>query len=199
MDYRAEVLRNCPGFDSDPIEKKLSLAGLGIAGEAAEVLEVFGEPDDYFSQGCPPELGCKIVKEMGDVYWYLEYLCAALNLTREDCIVLTVNTAAGYWNGNAALTVSVHAGAIADTIKKVLHHKTPLDAKRDAIFLSLGNLYRALARMGDQLGVTPEQVMQANVEKLRKRHPDGWTPASQQAKADEKQWPAGLEPHPGGR
>ena len=111
MDYRAEVLRNCPKFDTDSFAKKLDLAGLGIAGEAGEVADIVKK---VLHHEVPiAEVHDKLMKEAGDVEWYLEYLYATMGWTRE-------------------------------------------------------------------------RVQMANVEKLRLRHPHGWTPASQQAKADEK-------------
>lgn len=118
MDYRKEVMRNCPNFDQMTLEEKLSLGALGVAGEAGEVADLVKKILHHRAeeQSCDAELALrehKLIKEMGDVYWYLEYL-----------------------------------GAV--------------------------------------LGISTEQILIANVEKLRTRHPNGWTPASQQAKADEK-------------
>jgi hypothetical protein len=42
MSYRAEVLRNCPNFDTDQLESKLNLGALGLAGEAGEVVDLLG-------------------------------------------------------------------------------------------------------------------------------------------------------------
>lgn len=127
MDYREEVIRNCPAFDTTEIRHKLSLAGLGIAGEGAEVLDV-------------------------------------------------MIIAAG---------VSAKAGTVADTIKKVLHHEVPIEKVREKLIKEMGDVYWYLEYLGAALDVTRDQVLEANVAKLRARHPNGWTPASQQAKADE--------------
>lgn len=110
-DYRKRVLRNCPSFGVDPMERKLGLGGLGTAGEAGEVADIVKK---VLYHGVPLEqVREKLVKEMGDVYWYLEFL-----------------------------------GAV--------------------------------------LGVTTTEVLAANCAKLRLRHPQGWTPDSQRAKADER-------------
>lgn len=127
MDYRKEVLGNCPSFETDTIEKKLSLGGLGVAGEGAEVLDV-------------------------------------------------MMLAAG---------VSAKSGTVADTIKKVLHHDVPVERVKDKLVKEMGDVYWYLEYLGAALGMTREQIMQANVDKLRVRHPNGWSAASQQAKADE--------------
>lgn len=113
MNYRDEMMKNCPSFSMDSIEKKLSLAGLGVAGEAGEV---------------------------------------------------------------------------ADMIKKVLHHSVPLDERmRDKLIREMGDVHWYLEYLAAAIGVTTEQVQAANIEKLRARHPNGWTPESQQAKRDEEQ------------
>lgn len=111
INYRKEVMRNCPNFNYETDKKKLSLAGLGVAGEAGEVADLIKKVLHHDVE-LTLEVKDKLMKEMGDVYWYLEYLCATLGCTR----------------------------------------------------------------MG---------VMRMNVEKLRRRHPNGWTPKSQQEKADE--------------
>lgn len=118
MNYREEVLKNCPKFSDTYLEDKLSLGALGVAGEAGEVADLVKKILHHRVEGqtCDEALAvneAKLIKEMGDVYWYLELL-----------------------------------GAV--------------------------------------LGVSTEQVLIANVEKLRARHPNGWSPQSQQAKADEK-------------
>lgn len=110
MNYRNEVLRNCPGFDSTSMHDKLALGGLGVAGEAGEVADLVKKI--LYHDAAFAENRDKLIKEMGDVYWYLEYLAAAI-------------------------------------------------------------------------GVDTEAVLRANVEKLRKRHPNGWTPESAKSKADE--------------
>lgn len=110
LDYRSEVLRNCPNFKTDSIEKKLSLGGLGVSGEAGEV---------------------------------------------------------------------------ADLIKKILHHEVPLESVREKLIKEMGDVYWYLEYLEATLEIEKDEVLLANALKLRKRHPSGWTPQSQQAKADE--------------
>lgn len=83
----------------------------------------------------------------------------------------------------AGLGLAGEAGEAADLIKKHLHHAAPLD--RDKLKKELGDVlwYLTLAcRLG---GFTLEDVMRTNIAKLRARHPNGWSPESQRAKADE--------------
>jgi NTP pyrophosphatase (non-canonical NTP hydrolase) len=110
MNYRDEVLRNCPTFSNDTMEKKLSLGGLGVAGEGGEV---------------------------------------------------------------------------ADLVKKILHHEVPLQSVREKLIKEMGDVHWYLEYLAAAIGVTTQDMLDANVAKLRARHPNGWTPQSQQAKRDE--------------
>ena len=103
-------MRNCPNFATDSAERKLSLGGLGVAGEAGEV---------------------------------------------------------------------------ADIIKKVLHHEVPLETVRSKLIKEMGDVHWYLEYLAATLGVSTETVLDENVRKLRARHPNGWSPTSQQAKTDE--------------
>jgi len=62
-----------------------------LCGEAGEVSEVIGKSlrDD---NGCfPPDRLEQIVKEMGDVDWYLSRICNLLGLSRENILARNVD------------------------------------------------------------------------------------------------------------
>lgn len=73
---------------------------------------------------------------------------------------------------DAALGLTGEAGEVADLVKKVNYQGHILD--KDAIMKELGDVawYIALACQG--LGVTMQEVFQMNVDKLKKRYPDGF-------------------------
>lgn len=80
LTYRENVLRNCPDFETGDFNMKLSLAGLGIAGESGEVVDIIKKVLHH-NKPLDREV---IKKEMGDTYWYLEYLAATLGFTEEE-------------------------------------------------------------------------------------------------------------------
>lgn len=89
MNYRQEVMRNCPNFGTDTMADKLSLGGLGTAGEGGEVADVVKKILHHRDPGVSVEDALaqhrpKLIKEMGDTYWYLEYLTATLGTTAEE-------------------------------------------------------------------------------------------------------------------
>ena len=73
---------------------------------------------------------------------------------------------------DAALGLTGEAGEVADLVKKANYQGYILD--KDAIMKELGDVawYIALACQG--LGVTMQEVFQMNVDKLKKRYPDGF-------------------------
>jgi NTP pyrophosphatase (non-canonical NTP hydrolase) len=74
---------------------------------------------------------------------------------------------------NFALGTAGEGGEIADYIKKVVFHGHPLDKTKLAN--ELGDELWYIARLADLLGFTLEEIAAMNVEKLRKRYPNGFS------------------------
>jgi NTP pyrophosphatase (non-canonical NTP hydrolase) len=74
---------------------------------------------------------------------------------------------------NAALGLTGEAGEVAEHVKKHLFHATPLD--RDAVVKELGDCLWYVAAMCTALGISMDHVGTANIEKLRRRYPDGFS------------------------
>ncbi len=64
------------------------------------------------------------------------------------------------------------AGEVVDTVKKVLYHSHELDTF--SLRKEIGDLLWYTVLLCETVGLTLDDVMQANVEKLRKRYPDGF-------------------------
>lgn len=72
-----------------------------------------------------------------------------------------------------AMGVCTEAGELLDAVKKAAIYGRPLDKTNIVEELGDGDWYRA--RLLDLLGVDPAEVRRVNIEKLRKRYPDGFT------------------------
>lgn len=77
MTYREMVLRNCPNLND---KEKLTLGAMGLSGEAGETSEVIKK---HLFQGTTLDRD-KVIKELGDVRWYLELLCHCLDTTLQE-------------------------------------------------------------------------------------------------------------------
>ena len=76
----------------------------------------------------------------------------------------------------AALGLNGEAGEIADHVKKIMFHGHPLDdATRDKIAKEIGDILWYCAMGARGIGLDLGEVARMNVEKLRKRYPDGFS------------------------
>lgn len=77
---------------------------------------------------------------------------------------------------NAALGFAGESGEFCDILKKCLYHGHKMDKEsRAKLQAEVGDIlwYASLAAYG--LGTTMETIAQGNIEKLRKRYPDGFS------------------------
>lgn len=99
-----------------------------------------------------------------------------------------MRTAEGGRDGELGLTcmalgIAGEAGEVADYVKKVVGHRHPLD--REKMAKELGDVLWYLAVLAERFGYSLDQVAQMNVDKLRRRYPDGFSPERSLARADE--------------
>lgn len=73
---------------------------------------------------------------------------------------------------NTGLGITGEAGEVADLIKKHLHHGHELD--KSHLAKELGDVAWYLALGATIIGYKLEDILQMNVDKLRKRYPDGF-------------------------
>lgn len=72
-----------------------------------------------------------------------------------------------------ALGVAGEAGEVADIVKKAFGHGQPLDF--DHLAEELGDVLFYVAALADAAGASLSDVANFNVEKLRRRYPDGFS------------------------
>jgi NTP pyrophosphatase (non-canonical NTP hydrolase) len=205
-DFQVEAART-GGTDLQPDRQMQGLvcAALGLAGEAAEVLSGALFPNTT--------RGNDFAQEVGDVLWYAAHLCNVLGWRLSG--VTAPDTANGVptsrrWDtirdfhddhclasrslGNEstsgtmvsyAARVVVCAGGIADAVKKAACHGQPLEAHLPAINRDLNSLMVNLVLTCEAAGVRLDGPARLNVEKMRKRYPDGFTAEASAARRDE--------------
>lgn len=82
----------------------------------------------------------------------------------------------------AALGLVGEGGEVAELVKKHLGHGHPLD--RDVVIKELGDVLWYIARLAALVGSDVEEVAAANVAKLLKRYPAGFSSEASMARVD---------------
>lgn len=77
----------------------------------------------------------------------------------------------GHLEGHA-LGLAGESGEVCDLIKKWAYHQVPYDT--DKMRKELGDVLWYLSALASDHGMTLDSVASENVEKLRKRYPDGF-------------------------
>ena len=83
----------------------------------------------------------------------------------------------------AALGLVGEAGETSEVIKKWLFHRHPYDA--NAFIKELGDVLWYVTELCNATGIALEEVLQANVVKLKARYPDGWSATDSITRKDE--------------
>ncbi len=164
----------------------LMYLAIGLADEAGELQESYVEWLDnlYDDNDDEDEPLCKkFLEEMGDVCWHLFLLYGYLTGkpgTISDGIFLldTDNHLRSLENvlGNSLEILGI--------MKKVIYHKHPMDASR--IELLLKDIYGELNNVASRHDGGLEAVLRTNVEKLKKRYPQGFTYEDSRNRQDEE-------------
>jgi len=78
--------------------------------------------------------------------------------------------------------VSGEAGELIDAIKKYVIYRKELD--RENVVEELGDIEFYMEGLRQGLGITREETLEANIQKLGKRYQDGYSDEAAQARAD---------------
>ncbi|MBR5309830.1 MAG: nucleoside triphosphate pyrophosphohydrolase family protein [Oscillospiraceae bacterium] len=74
---------------------------------------------------------------------------------------------------NAVMGLCGESGEACDIVKKHLFHGHELD--RDALIKELGDVAWYLAEGAEALGISLDEILGRNIEKLKKRYPEGFS------------------------
>jgi NTP pyrophosphatase (non-canonical NTP hydrolase) len=144
-----------------------TISVLGLCGEAAEVTALFestvGNTDwntDQFTR--------ELKLELGDVMWYV---AAILDSQGNDCTALEPSDLGVETVLLPRLcgVLSMHAGHIADMVKKEAWHGKFFNL--DTLIAELSAVALIVEEIGSRFGLEMEEICQANVDKLEARYP----------------------------
>lgn len=165
--YQANALRTAnPNADKT---LRLAVAGMGLAGEAAEVLDL------VYNKATEPLDRDVLVKELGDCMWYIAETASIVGIPLESIEIpppqndLTERDVFLEY----AIELSAHAGQTTDYLKKVVGHSHQIDV--DRVRTGLGLVLRAVTDLAKMAGTTLQTVCDRNTAKLKARYPDGFS------------------------
>ncbi len=129
-------------------------------------------------------------EEAIDLLKYLEHLKQVANegITVNDyqrSALRTANGANGINLTNAALGLAGESGEVADIVKKHCFQGHDLD--EDHVAEELGDILWYVAVGAEAIGLTLGEVAERNIEKLKKRYPDGFDKARSINREDRQQ------------
>lgn len=164
---------------TNPTTLRLAVAGMGLAGEAAEVLEVIHQVSDHQ----PLDLN-KLNKELGDVLWYIAELASTCDLSLVDIVIPLpdrfISVPDWVIRGRSqdlllesALTLMVQVGKTTDYLKKIVGHNHPTD--KEKILQQIALCLRAVLDVCHNAKLSMSDVCDANIAKLKLRYPEGFS------------------------
>lgn len=137
-----------------PREQAAAYLTLGLCGEIAELMEM--EEDDIDPT---PE---KILAENGDVLWYVASLADEYGIELDESYVSALDSTLGESAG-----MMMHAGLIANKVKKLIRDGTPID--REFLDLHLTQIIAQVQDCVQRYDATLEWVAEENIKKLESR------------------------------
>jgi NTP pyrophosphatase (non-canonical NTP hydrolase) len=179
-EYQALALRTCPeGLD---LRERMLMTTLGIGSEAGEVIA----DADAYAYGLPLNRD-NVIKELGDICWYIAVMLDTITRTMSDIDVMRK------WEVERrdeafiarALQIGKHAGSIVEYVKQGFYHGHDLD--NPALALKLAQLYGSVQDCANQLGASIGYVLERNIEKLRKRYPEGFSADASRNRVTERE------------
>lgn len=141
---------------------------MGLIGESGEIMDILKK---FRFQSLPGmELPKnEIIKECGDVMWYIAETATGLNVKLEDIIDVEL-TGVYYSGGNAFEDETATICELACMVYTFcIRHRTA-----ECAIPILSDIYRHVTNICQMCGITIHEAEMRNIEKLKKRYPEGF-------------------------
>jgi len=148
---------------------ELMYLSLGLAGESGEVANKIKK---LYRDGDGAEKRLKIGAELGDVFWYAVRLQDALGFVSGMLLSVGARVSSTIELMQIAFLLSNEVG---DVVKRVNWVCDDLgnETKKEAAQHEIGDVFDVLIKLCSSIGLDPEQVITANMEKLSGRKSRG--------------------------
>lgn len=147
-------------------EEKTGHGTLGLIGEAGEIIDIVKKMK---YMGMPEELAKeKLIDECGDYFWYLVEVCAGYDF--DFAHIVTNNHYSTIEKGSNEYNDSIENHAVCLIDRSVSLYRHP-----GFKVTIIGSAVYMVGQIVLRLGVTIEDVLEHNIDKLRKRYPEGFS------------------------
>lgn len=161
MQYNKVVQRTSP--TALEYKDRLSMGSIKLGGEATEL-------EYAIKIGSSTE---EVLKEAGDVMWYLVYLSNQVSISWERVRRLALDEQT--WAYKPGQSTTYHVGQVLEMVGKHLYHEHVLRVEEMASHI-IGAV-RSIAILAKWYGADLDVVCEMNNQKLLKRYPKGFDPA----------------------
>ena len=115
------------------------------------------------------------MKHLNEDFYMEEYSELALR-TKPSYIMASEHLA------NACVGIAGESGEVCDLMKKTIFHSHPLN--KEKLKEELGDLLWYINYLASIQDISLQEIMQYNIEKLKKRYPDGFSARASQERKD---------------
>lgn len=167
--YQQLAMRTSPD-DHDRVKNGC----LGLIGESGEIVDVIKKWMFQSVEGTPLPVD-KLVDEMGDVLWYCAEVATGLDMSLQDALVTPIP---GFQHTPVDNAVDDLAVSMAHNAASIYNFLVQCDDGAGRMYgvWYLHYMYDDFMRLCDMVGETIQRVAEGNIEKLKKRYPDGFDP-----------------------
>lgn len=179
-DYQKEAMRTAQGMNGN----LLANGAMGLAGETAELTEVITNYL-FLVDGITLKTD-KFIEESGDCLWYLAVISEGIGIRFSDVTGMLWQESFDNYQKRVfesscdrmslfdeVLSLEINTGKCVDSIKKYLYQGHLLDKKSLKVKIEL--VLRELAILSHKCGCKLSDIAENNVQKLKKRYPDGFS------------------------
>lgn len=139
----------------------LKNGALGLVGEVGELADPVKKAR-YHGHDMDRD---KMVRELGDVLWYVSYMCSALSVPLQSLHPVSIRAVQTSLDAEV-LRLACVVGRVVDCIDR---------PRSLTMMIYLKDLMFGLFRVAEALGVTMSDVAEVNIKKLQARYPDGFS------------------------
>jgi NTP pyrophosphatase (non-canonical NTP hydrolase) len=178
-------------------EKEISAYALGLAGEAGEVVDLLKKS---WGHGHPLDVE-KLKKELGDTFWYVVAIGLQFGLSIESYtprrLVDDLESGEGNRGNRPMILIELVGSTVRLLRRRWYDERDYTDGARFQKQLTgrMRCIFDQLEQLGLQYGLSLGCILQANVDKLRLRYPDGFSTEASIARVDVHPYGRGGPPY----